>query len=86
MNKLKNIVPMMPHKPRIHFQIFCLHSDSRSAVDSVISTVDDAKDRVHNWDVLLKNIQAYYQVSVVLLFAGRLWRFDGISVNALCPL
>ncbi|ELU01156.1 hypothetical protein CAPTEDRAFT_219709 [Capitella teleta] len=35
--------------------------DSRSVIDSVVSSVEDVKDRVHNWDILLKNIKAYYQ-------------------------
>ena len=35
--------------------------DPRAGTD-VLTNVEDVKDRIHNWDVLLKNIKAYYQV------------------------
>ncbi len=42
-------------------------SDPRATTD-VITNVDDIKDRIHNWDVLLKNIKAYYQVGLERCF------------------
>lgn len=37
--------------------------DQKASTDAVTLVVDDYKDRLHNWDILLKNVKAYYQVN-----------------------
>ena len=45
----------------------CVCRDSRSVTEGIVATVDDAKDRIHNWDILMANIKAYYRVSLPML-------------------
>jgi len=36
-------------------------SDPRCKLDSINAHVDDRKDRMENWELLLKNINTFYQ-------------------------
>ena len=45
-----------------HFSV-SIFRDPRVTTD-VVPNVEDVKDRIHNWDTLLKNIKAYYQVPI----------------------
>lgn len=43
--------------------VFSLHRDPRPAYQNVVRMVQDVNIRLQNWDILLKNIRAYYTVS-----------------------
>ena len=41
---------------------FLFRSDSKCSVEGMNMAAEDVRDRVHNWDLLMKNIKAYYKV------------------------
>jgi len=38
-------------------------SDPRCKLDGVITRVEDRKDRTQNWELLMKNVNSFYQVT-----------------------
>ena len=45
------------------FPLYC--SDSKTNLDGLAMRVDDRKDRLQNWEILMMNINAFYKVSIV---------------------
>ena len=44
------------------------HSDPRPAYNGVNRNVEDVSVRLHNWDLLVKNVRGFYRVSSTLFY------------------